>query len=104
MCFGYLEHKLSIRLWEEPLASILSVSQLNFFGCGHKKWPKTAFFAKFSCPRHFCEENFSRIGPCEISLPEVSENVVLLGRASFLTGVIAAQSQQTLKFSVRHQK
>ena len=34
----------------------------------------------------------------------LADNVVLLGRASFLTGVIAAQSQQTLKFSVRPQK
>ena len=33
------------------------------------------------------------MGPCESSRPEVSENVVLFGRASFLTGVIAAQSQ-----------
>ena len=39
-------------------------------------------------------QNFSRIGPCESSRPEDSENVVLFGRVSFLTGVIAAQSQQ----------
>ena len=32
--------------------------------------------------------------PCESLRPKDSENVVLFGRASFLTGVIAAQSQQ----------
>ena len=36
----------------------------------------------------------SRGVPCESSRPKDSENVVLFGRTSFLTGVIAAQSQQ----------
>ena len=40
------------------------------------------------------KQNFSRIGPCESSRPDDSENVVLFERATFLTGVIAAQSQQ----------
>ena len=42
----------------------------------------------------FVRQNFSRIGPCESSRPDDSENVVLFERATFLTGVIAAQSQQ----------
>ena len=36
---------------------------------------------------------FSWIGPCERSRPDDSENVVLFERATFLTGVIAAQRQ-----------
>ena len=39
-------------------------------------------------------EPISRVPPCESSRPGDSENVVLFGRATFLTGVIAAQSQQ----------
>ena len=55
---------------------------------------KTAFFAKTPSPRHFHEAKFfSRIGPCESSRPDDSENVVLFERATFLTGVIAAQSR-----------
>ena len=55
---------------------------------------KTAFFAKSPSPRHFREAKFfSRIGPCESYRPDDSENVVLFERATFLTGVIAAQSQ-----------
>ena len=75
-----------------------------FFGADTKNCKKRRFLLKTLLLDIFWWENFSRIGPCESSLPEVSENVVLLGRASFLTGVIAAQSQQTLKFSVCHQK
>ncbi len=41
----------------------------------------------------FWWENFSGIGPWESSRPEDSKKVVLFGRASFSTGVIAAQSQ-----------
>ena len=46
---------------------------------------KTAFFAKTTSPRHFREAKFFR--------PDDSENVVLFERATFLTGVIAAQSR-----------
>ena len=35
---------------------------------------------------------------------DVSENVELFGRVMFLTRVIAAQSQKTVKFWVRYQK
>ena len=55
---------------------------------------KTAFFPKPLLLDIFVKQNFSRIGPCESFRPEDSENVVLFGRATFLTGVIAAQSQQ----------
>ena len=40
-------------------------------------------------------ENSSRIGACESSRPELSANVIVFGCGSCLTGVIAAQSQQT---------
>jgi len=51
---------------------------LKFFWGGNVKLQKTAFFAKTpKTPR-----------------PEDSKNVVLFVRATFLTGVIAAQSQQ----------
>ena len=49
-------------------------------------------------------EPISRVPPCESSRPGDSENVVLFGRATFLMGVIAAQSQQTLKFCLRPRK
>ena len=69
-------------------------SHLKFFWSGNGKLQKKAFFLlKTLLLDIFWWENFSRIGPCESSLPEVSENVVLFGRTIFLTGVIAAQSQ-----------
>ena len=49
-------------------------------------------------------EPIYRVPPCESSRPGDSENVVLFGCATFLTGVIAAQSQQTLKFCLRPRK
>ena len=55
---------------------------------------KQRFFPKPLLLDIFVRQNYSRIGPCESSRPEASENVVLFGRATFLTGVIAAQSQQ----------
>ena len=55
---------------------------------------KQRFFPKPLLLDIFVRQNFSRIGPCESSRPEDSENVVLFGRATFLRGVIAAQSQQ----------
>ena len=54
---------------------------------------KTAFFAKTLLLNIFVRQNFSWIGPCESSRPGDSENVVLFERATFLTGVIAAQSR-----------
>ena len=50
--------------------------------------------SKSSFPRHFVKENFSRIEPSESKRPDDSENVVVFGRGSLLTGVIAAESQQ----------
>ena len=46
----------------------------------------------------------SRGVPSESLRPKDSENVVIFGRATFLTGVIAAQSQQTLKIWLRPRK
>ena len=65
----------------------------NFFGADTKNCKKRRFLLKTLLLDIFWWENFSRIGPCESSLPEVSENVVLFGRTIFLTGVIAVQSQ-----------
>ena len=64
-----------------------------FFGADTKNCKKPRFLLKTLLLDIFWWENFSTIGPCQSSLPEVSENVVLLGRTIFLTGVIAAQSQ-----------
>ena len=46
----------------------------------------------------------SRVPPCESLRPGDSEYVVLFGRATFLTGAIAAQSQQTMKIWLRPRK
>ena len=51
-------------------------------------WVKKLVGANFYA---FC--NYARVPPCESSRPELSENVELIGRVRFLTGVIAAQSQ-----------
>ena len=63
----------------------------NFFEVLTKNRQKRRFLLK---PLLLDFSKFSQIGPCESSRPKDSENVVLFGRASFLTGVIAAQSQQ----------
>ena len=65
----------------------------NFFGAAMENCKNGVFLLKTLLLDIFWWENFSRIGPWESSGPEVSENVVLLGRTIFLTGVIAAQSQ-----------
>ena len=66
---------------------------------------KNAFFLRLANLLEFLVlEPISRVPPCESSRPGDSENVVLFGRATFLTGVIAAQSQQTLKFCLRPRK
>ena len=61
-----------------------------FFRGGHEKLQKTAFFAKIPSPQHFCEGKFFRIEPCESSRLD-SENLLIFGRGSFLTGVIAVK-------------
>ena len=64
-----------------------------FFGTDTKNCKKRRFLLKSRLLNIFVWENFSGTGPCESWDPEDSENVVLFGRASFLTGVIAGQSQ-----------
>ena len=64
-----------------------------FFGADTKNCKKRRFLLKPLLLDIFVRENFSGIGPCESWHPEDSEIVVLFGRASFLTGVIAAQSR-----------
>ena len=66
----------------------------NFFEGTTKNGQKRRFLLKPLLLDIFVRQKFSLIGPCESSRPKDSENVVLFGRASFLTGVIAAQSQQ----------
>ena len=65
----------------------------NFFEGLTKNRQKRRFLLKPLLLDIFVRQKFSLIGPCESSRPKDSENVVLFGRASFLTGVIAGQSQ-----------
>ena len=44
---------------------------------------RCSFFHKTLIPRNLLKEKISRIGPCETSRPDVSENVELIGRVSF---------------------
>ena len=90
-----LGHKLSDEPWADLLASKLSDWQPFeiFFGAAMENCKKRRFLLKTLLLDIFWWENFSRIGPCESSLPEVSENVVLFGRTIFLTGVIGCQIQ-----------
>ena len=46
-------------------------------------------------------EPISRVPPCESSRPGDSENVVLFGHATFLTGVIAAQSSRNMSAKLK---
>ena len=71
----------------------LQQADKNFYQSEMKLCEKWKIFVNRSVAENFQCENFSGIAPCESSRPEVSENVVLFGRASFLTGVIAGQSQ-----------
>ena len=88
-----LGHELS----DEPWADLLKLSDWQpfeiFLGAAMENCKKRRFLLKTLLLDIFWWENFSRIGPCESWDPEDSENVVLFGRASFLTGVIAGQSQ-----------
>ena len=71
----------------------LQQADKNFYQSEMELCEKWKIFVNRSVAENFQCENFSGIAPCESSRPEVSENVVLFGRASFLTGVIAGQSQ-----------
>ena len=90
-----LGQELSDEPWADLLASKLSDWQPFeiFLGAAMENCKKRRFLLKTLLLDIFWWENFSRIGPCESWDPEDSENVVLFGRASFLTGVIAGQSQ-----------
>ena len=90
-----LGHELSDEPWADLLASKLSDWQPFeiFFGAAMENCRKRRFLLKTPLLNIFVWENFSGIGPWESSDPEDSENVVLFGRAGFLTGVIAGQSQ-----------
>ena len=103
MCFekfGTLSSK-----WAMGKASnfniVRSAGTWNFFRCGHEKMLKTDILHKTLIPRYLLTEKISRIGPWKSWRPELSENVELIGQVNFLTGVIAAQSQKTVKFWLR---
>ena len=64
---------------------------VRIFRCGHEKMLKTTFSIKRSFPEICSKKQISRLGPCESSRPELSENVVLIGRVRFWTGVIGLQ-------------
>ena len=83
--------------------------RLNFFLVGTQKnakktAKKTIFFIKRSFPKICSKKPISRLGPCESWRPELSENVGLIGRVTFLTGVIGRQRWMSRKKLIRHQK
>ena len=80
---------------------VRSAGTWKIFRCGHEKMLKTDILHKTLIPRYLLTEKISRIGPWKSWRPELSENVELIGRVNFLTGVIAAQSQKTVKFWLR---
>ena len=103
MCFE--KFGTSASKWAMGKASnfniVRSAGTWIFFRCGHEKMLKTDIFHKTLIPRYLLTEKISRIGPWKSWRPELSENVELIGRVNFLTGVIAAQSQKTVKFWLR---
>ena len=78
-------HERSDEPWADLLRSKLSDWQPFeiFFGAAMENCKKRRFWIKTLLLDIFWWENFSRIGPCQSSLPEVSENVVLFGRTIF---------------------
>ena len=103
MCFE--KSGTSVSKWAMGKSSNFNIVRMKilwiFFRCGHGKQLKTAFFHKTLIPRNLLTEKISRIEPCERERPDDSKNVELIGRVSFWTGVIAAQSQKTVKFWLR---
>ena len=78
---------------------------LEFFARKHQKLQKNPIYFTFG---KLLESSvlvpISGVPPCESSRPEDYENVVVFGCGTFQRGVIAAQSQLTLKFWVRKRR
>ena len=77
---------------------------LNFFQCQRENMLKIDFFIKGSFLEICSKKKISRIGPCETSRHDVSENVELIGRVRFWMGVIGRQRWMSPKKLVRHGK
>ena len=75
-----------------------------FFWCGNEKMLKINFFQKCSFLEICSKKKISGLGPCETPRPDVSENVELIGRVRFWTGVIGRQRWTSPKQLVRHRK
>ena len=65
---------------------------------------KNAFSHKTLVPRNLLKEKKTRIGPSESWRPDDSENVELIGRVRFWTGVIGRQRWMSPKKLLRHRK
>ena len=94
-----MEHKLRNEICARRQSSKLSDWRpLEFFFGGHtKKRKKNIFFIKRSFLKICSKKPISRLGPCESWRPELSENVGLIGRVTFLTGVIGHQRWMSRK-------
>ena len=79
-------------------------SRLNFFGTDTKKYKQTTFFNERSFLEIWSKKPISRLGPCETQRPDDSENVGLIGRVTFLMGVIGRQRWMSQKKLVRPRK
>ena len=88
-----VEHKLRNEICARRQSSKLSDWRPLefFFGAAMKKCKKTIFFIKRSFPKICSKKPISRLGPCESWRPELSENVGLIERIRFWTGVIGRQ-------------
>ena len=98
--------QLSDELLGRPLASILSDRRpLEFFlRTDTQKRKKMYFFVFPTITQHSDVVDPIWVAPWESWRPDDSKNVWLIGVRSFWTGVMAAQSQQSLKFLTRHRK
>ena len=85
---------LQNELWACPVAGLLHY----FLDCARKMGEKKVFFSHFG---QLLQCNFFRViqgMPSETLRPGLSENVVVFVAIIFLTVVLAAQSQRSLKF------
>ena len=98
--------QLSDELLGRPLTSILSDRRpLEFFlPTDTQKHKKMYFFVFPTITQHSDVVDPIWVAPWESWRPDDSKNVWLIGVRSFWTGVIAAQSQQSLQFLTRPRK
>ena len=101
-----VEHKLRNEICARRQSSKLSDWRPLefFFGGDTKNRKKAIFFIKRLFLKICSKKPISRLGPCESSRSELSENVVLIGRVTFLTGVMGRQRWMSRKKLIRHRK